>query len=499
MSSIIQKNNFSISFLFLNNRELLNRSKELKAKTLLLHELIQNAVANTSITAENVLDDELLPCWDDVQSDVLERGIKPAIIHLNSFQKQCEQLEKKINEIFEHQHIKFNSSKLNTFATEMKTLYPQYNSQMAELMKNGQFKMTYVLLAFRLALPAMLRSIETYKMQSLDTLRYESNYMDDLSSKANNILQRGLQLDVDTNDRNVHDVCDNKPLVRSVDVLENIHTLILSTPPVSYDATKRTEPSTSVAKRISLIEDLGNIRSIPMITGSARSTLKSSICSNRREKSNQCAQELFKAPSTLNPNTFTNKKLDPMSVLRKISQRDKTRSPKASKYMKQINFSHSNDNTTIRVPDFSSTLIHDNSRESSHNLSDQINISLAGALSTPTKTMANTTKIENQTSLINITNSHKIRTPLQQMRQNNKSNINLSPSGLLEPLDASITSDLSGIALLSGYANNSQDVNSVLFFTSFFIQFVIAISPLFPLISDKHSQYIECIGKVRRI
>lgn len=389
-------------------------------------------IANTNITKENILYDEFLDSWTEVQLDIIENAIEPSIMQVNAFQKKCDQLVSIIQT--DNEKVFFSASDLNAFAVKMQSLEPQYYQQMAQIQANGQLRSDRLLEAFRLAIPHMIRSIESQKIRSMDVLLYESDYMHNLSQLANNIFQKALQLNIeaDLGEDKYEPIVD--PLVRG-SLLIDFKSLLFSTPPVSYNAAKRPGKTSIQTKRISLMDaEPAHMRSIPML----QSLTERSMAGNKDQS--HVNRSVFRVPTMPNaPSETANKRLDPMRLLRAVNRKPHIGSPKRSRPVLQ-QFDHSasmicsqpND-TALSVPDFSSTLIANEAKDMSHhNLSDHINMSMAKALSTPTRT-------PDIDCLSPIGGARrKRRSQLDNMRRSIGTDLSLSPSGRVEPLSTTI-------------------------------------------------------------
>lgn len=391
-------------------------------------------IANTNITRENILCDEFLDSWTDVQLNIIENAIEPSIMEVHTFQTKCDQLVNHIQTAFNSEKAMFNATDLNAFAVNMQSLEPQYYQHMAQIQSNGQLRMDRLLQAFRLAVPFMMRSVETQKTRSIDVLQYESDYMHNLSLLANNIFQKALQLNIEAeigHDR-YEPIVD--PMVRN-SMLIDFKSLVLSTPPISYDASKRPAKSAIQTKRISLMDtEPAHMRSIPML----QSLADRSMALNKDADQTLVNRSMFRMPTMPNaPSETVNKRLDPMRLLRAVNRKPHIGSPKRAKPVLQ-QFGHSasmisTNDTALSVPDFSSTLIGNEAKDTSHhNLSDHINMSMAKALSTPTRA----TDADCMSPIGGA--SRKRRTQLDNMRRSIAADISLSPSGRVEPLSTTV-------------------------------------------------------------
>lgn len=402
----------------------------IQIKTRELNTILDKAIANTNFTAANILVDEFLDSWMDVQSNIVENAIQPSIIQINTFYKLCEQLLSHIQTIFNSEKANYNAADLDAFIVNMQSMSPQNSQQILKIVSNGQLRIDRLLIAFQLAIPAMIQSIQSSRTRSMDVLSYESVYMHDLSHVASGIFQKALQLNITSKaDCSKHDVTTEQLVQSSMST--NFKSLILSTPPITYDAAKRLARLAIQTKRISLMDaEPIHMRATPML----RSIDEQSTHASNTINSTLANRNVFRAPFLPNaPNETINKRLDPMRALRAVNRKPNIGSPKRTKRPKSGHldnlFSHQSNDTTMSIPDFSSTLIANEIKCNSHNISDHINMSMAKALSTPTRAP----NIDYVSPIV-ATDHHIRRTQIASMRQSLTADMNLSPSGHIEPL-----------------------------------------------------------------
>lgn len=388
-----------------------SHSAQLRAKTAILQQFLVKVTANTSIKPEDILEYNLTDSWNDVQNDVIERGILPEIGRLDKFQKNCQRIEEKVTAVFKQHTVTFDKNALAAFSSEMQKQYPQNYHQFATIVENGHINLDHLLQAFSLALPTLLHMIESYKPRSVDAMAYESNRLQKISLKTDEVLQRTIQLSVPSE--------AEKP-ERSIHVapqFENIQSMILSTPTISNEAIQRAENATIKPKRISLLDDAYQLRPATSTMSVASKPLNSIL-----EESLRGGQKQFLSPTRL----FAKEpkaKLDPLAILQSITKKDKKDKHLSSGSFRTKNFgsrlalgfgnnphdqSKAND-TTLSVQDqsksiLSSTLLNQSVKDTLFNVNDQIN-----------------------TSLAKLTNKNEYADA-------NDRTINCSPSGRIEPL-----------------------------------------------------------------
>lgn len=391
-------------------------STQFTSKIATLQQLLEKITKNTNITPDNILHDKFTDGWETVQNDIVERGILPEMARLENYQQDCQKLEEKIRAIFKSQMITFDSKALSGFATEIGATYPQHHQKMAAIVENGNFNLENMLFGLRLALPSMLMSIEMHKPRSVDAMCYESNQLQKLSQKTDELLQKILQIGVPIDVDKMETDLNSYNLTSA---FENIQSMILSTPTIPHDAIRRAENAATQPKRISLLDDVYHLRASTLHPSTSKKLL------NRGEESPR--QKLFLSPARLFSKE-TKGKLDPMAILQSIAKKEKkdknssngTFKPKSMNFGSRLaignyqqDSSKAND-TTLSVPDFSSTLINQLNDVKDDNVNEQIDTSLAKSFDR------------------GYSNDRKMRSILTV--NTSKRDINSSPSGRLEPL-----------------------------------------------------------------
>lgn len=409
-------------------------SVQLKAKTAILQQILVKITANTNITPEHILEDRFTESWNDVQNDVIERKILPEIARLEKFQKNCQRIEEKVTAVFKQHTVTFDRNALASFSSEMQKQYPQKYHQFATIVENGHINLDHLLQAFSLALPTLLHMIESYKPRSMEAMAYESNRLQKISLKTDEVLQRAIQIGAP------HEV--EKTELQSIYVapqFENIQSMILSTPTISNEAIQRAENATIKPKRISLLDDAYELRPAKSTMSLASKPLNSIL-----EESLRGGQKQFLSPTRLFSKNVPKAKLDPMTILQSITKKDKKEKHLSSGSFraKSTNFgsrlalgfgnnpheqSKVND-TTLSVQDqsksiLSSTLLNQSNdiKDTLFNVNDQINTSLAKLASNNGYTDASNRKTMKPILAVDT---------LDQSERD----INCSPSGRIEPL-----------------------------------------------------------------
>lgn len=392
----------------------------MKEKTERLHKLLQKVTVNTNIKPENILHDKFTESWENVQNDIIDKGIQPDIERFMRFQNNCEILEEKVNSIFNQQTIKFDQHALARFSTEMQKQYPQMYHQLATIVDNGRINLDHILQALPLAIPSMLQAIESHKPRSLEAMAYESNRLKKISHKADELLQKTLQLsapnDAEKKEINFHDI-------QVAPQFESIQSMILSTPTISHDAIRRAECAAMQSKRISLLEDTYQLRSTISTVNLTSKPLNSIM------EESMSGQKQFLSPQRLFSKELK-AKLDPLAMLHSITKKEKKEKhlSNGNFKLKTMNFGlrfgqacsqHDNskaNDTILSVPDFSSTLLNQSNdiRDTQHSVNEQINQSLARSADKNVRKMR---------SLLAIS-----------VHEQSDRDINSSPSGRIEPL-----------------------------------------------------------------
>lgn len=394
--------------IFFRCRKVQEWSTQIKTKTETLYKLLVSVIANTSITPQNILSDKFAERWQELHNDIIERGVEPEMQRLMQFQDDCHKLEEKIGAIFEQHSLKFDENALATFSMEMRKLHPQQHQQVSNIVENGRINLDNLLQTFRLALPLIQQSIACYKPRSIEAMTYESNQLQKLSQKSNDLLQRILQINESINVE--QSPAKLGPTYCVAPAFEHIQSMILTTPTISHDIIRRAECAAIQSKRLSLLEDAYQSRPT-MLFHNARPL--NSISEESRNNSQCIDQKRFASPARLANINESKSKLDPMAMLSTISKKQKMEKHVASSAFRPraMNFglqtgiggggggngllecSRTND-TMLSVPDFSSTLLN---QSTSHDQSK---------------------------------NDQKIRS----FMNNSDHDLNSSPSGRLEPL-----------------------------------------------------------------
>ncbi|XP_031630154.1 augmin complex subunit dgt6-like [Contarinia nasturtii] len=429
-------------------------TSQLKIKTDALHQLLKTVTINTNITPDNILHDKFTESWEHVQNDIIERGIQPDVERVTKFQNDCQKLEEKIDAIFEQQTIKFDRNALAAFSAHMQKQYPQLFHKFASIVENGHINLDHMLQALPLAIPSMLQLIESHKPRSVDAMAYESNRLRKISQKADEVLQRTLQLCEPTD-------CERKDHYSDIIVtprFENIQSMILSTPTISHDAVQRAEGAAMKTKRLSLFDDVPYLRPATSVMSVAPKTHNSIL-----EESIRSGHKQFLSPTCLFSKE-SKTKLDPMSILRSLTKKEKKdKNANGNLKPKSMNLglrfglggvgsnrphelSKIND-TMLSVPDFSSTLLNQSNeiKDTLLNVNEQINTSLAKSID------------KNGHSAI--TNNRKRNSFLTgDIFENSDRDINSSPSGRIEPL-VTMKLNVSGVKPLKFLDNQNSKLS----------------------------------------
>lgn len=411
--------------------------------------------ANTNITPETVLQDKFTESWNNVQNHVIERGIQPDLVRLEKFQSDCQRIEEKVNAIFKQHTITFDKNAMASFISEMQTMYPQNYHQWTKIVENGKINLDHLLHAFSMVLPTMLQLIESYKPRSVDAMAYEANCIQKISLKTDEILHRVQQINTpiatESGEMGIH----------VAPQFESIQTMILSTPTISHDAVRRAECAAIKSKRISLLEDAYQLRPATSMLNMASKPLNSIL-----EESLRDGQKQFLSPSRLF-SKGAKSKLDPMAMFNSITKKEKREQnmsngslkPKAMNFGLRLGLAnnlldHSKVNdTTLSVPDFSSTLLNQSNdiKDTMLSVNEQINSSLAKSASKTIGSNANDRKMRSLLVADTLDKSDR--------------DINCSPSGRIEALIVTKLnlSDIKPMQMLDKHS----DEQNVSFYTVF--------------------------------
>lgn len=362
---------------------------KLKTNTETLEQLLHNLVGHTNITSKDILEDKFTESWQQFQNHIVKRGISPHLECLIKFQGDCQALEDKVSAIFKQQTIKFDARALASFSTEMQQQHPEKYHELDRIVENGQINLDNILQALPMAIPTMLQMIETHKPRSAVAMAYESKRLDILSKKADELLQKTVELGVasDVPRANYHGV-------NVAPQFQTIQSMILSTPTISHDAIRRAENVGIQPKRIALLENSNQLRPASSKLNIASKPLNS-IQSSVNEEAYRSGQKQFLSPGRIfgrEPKS----KLDPMTILKSIKKKEKKdkltekHTPNVHFKPKLMNFGQriglrinqheqSQPNDILIVPDFSSTLLN-NSLDLQFSMNEQINTSLAKSI-----------------------------------------------------------------------------------------------------------------------
>lgn len=398
---------------------------DIKKRTQNLMELLKNLTANTNITPNDILNDNLNEKWEETQQDVIEFGVKPDMQKIVKFQKECDRFEEKICEIFKQQTVIFDVDNLNSFSMRMQQMFPQYADQMSSLVMNGRINMDNMFLAFQLAAPVILQSIEMFKPISAEALLYESQCLGQLQQKLIELLQQATQ-SIELNEAGAIESGEGE--IRRTEISENIRSLILSTPTISYDAIKRSEKAGLQPKRISLIENANYLRSDSNIM------VKPRIGARPLVSILEASMAVGQTSSLSLPNaSMTKNKFDPLKLMQSIKKRGRIQPKTNVKAVHRLHFglmdeTRSND-TVLSVPEFSSTLLEHSTDLQNHSF---------GRLSTASDENGNAN--DNRIPVLNSPSMNpgmKRSLRSQFGNENDGYSVNRSPSGCIEPLVAS--------------------------------------------------------------
>lgn len=422
-----------------SNRKVESLSEQFVVKTAVMNKLLRSLTKKTIISPENILHDKFTASWEEVHSEIVRRGIEPALMRLTQFQQDCARLEGKIQAMFKNQMMRFDENALSMFGADMQRLHPQYYQQMDALTKNGHINLDNMLTALQFALPSMIQSVEMYKPRSVEALSYESIQIQKLSQKADTLLQNVAKLGETADVEN-----DEDQELHVANAFENLQSMILLTPTISHDAVRR--GSKMPIKRLSLLEDAYQARNTEPMSSAKK--LNSILEDSMRAS----AQKVFLSPNQ-KPCKEPRSKLDAMAILKSISKKDKYQKPGAPPLKSRAMYlgagfglaanphdcSKSND-TVLSVPDFSSTLLNQSNDIKDHivNVDEQINTSLA--------------KSAEISGLVSHDSERKIRPLLA-----HDTSLDQSPSGLIESLVLS-KNNLSDVKPMKLFEKDTKEV-----------------------------------------
>lgn len=411
-------------FSFVRIRKVQECSAQLKTKTGVLHKLLENVVANTNITPQNILYDKFADRWEELHEDILKRAVEPELQSLMLFQDRCHKLDMKIGAIFKQHTLNFDTNALSRFTVEMQKLsHPQQHQPVSNIIENGRINLENLLQAFQLALPLIQQSIDCYKPRNIDAMAYESNQLQKLSKTNNELLQRIQQL---SDSINVAE-SPQKPVEQYgvAPALEHLQSIILATPTISQNVVRRAECAAIQSNRFALLEDAYQSRPTMSFHNTIAYRQLNSISEESRNNS-QSNQNPLASPARLF-NKESKCKLDPMAMLSTISKKLKPEKhvtscafrPRSMNFGLQSGHGGSHgcsriNDTVLSVPDFSSTLLM---QTSSDIIAEQINTSLTNRSASK--------------------NEQKMRSFMTTDLNKSDLDLNCSPSGRIESLVSS--------------------------------------------------------------
>lgn len=284
-----------------------------------MKQLLEQLTSNTHILSTDILEDKFTVNWDDVHVQIIENYIKPETMRLEHFRIECDKLETKLSAICNRQMLKFNMKSINEFSMHMQRLQPEHFHQMCSIIVSDRIDLNNLILGMRLAIPAMIYSVSTCKPRSVEALAYESNYLNKLSIRLSDLILKSSQLSFDY--ETIAPISKSIKHTEESEVLQDISSLILSTPTITYNANKRADQGHVASERISLIEDVTHLRA-------AAVTTKQSISKALNPILEESLRGNLSILTIHSPGKENIANLDPMKTLKSIKKKEKLRSSK---------------------------------------------------------------------------------------------------------------------------------------------------------------------------
>lgn len=228
------------------------QAAELKEKTMRIRKLIETLTESTNISMTDIVNRGFCVNWQETQNQIVENGVQPHMQRLKVFRTNCERLEVKINALIKKQSTKHDAESFSGFIDGMRTLYPIHFHQLSNCANQHYINMNNLLLAFRLALPLMLKDAQTHTPRSLDVINYEAKGVEKLASQVNSIMHKSAMRETQINEiiGNANGAVKEKLI--SMKNTNAMKSTIFGTPPIPMNAIKRREKAT---KRISLLKE----------------------------------------------------------------------------------------------------------------------------------------------------------------------------------------------------------------------------------------------------
>lgn len=330
------------------------------------------------------------------------------MLRMKSFKDNTEMLDSRIARILETQTINYDIDDFNKFMVHMQKLQPTHYEDINKIVKNHQINLDKLFLTFDLALPLILSSVASFKPKSVDVLKFEIDGIEKLALTTNamfhkvNVYDRKL-INYARTDQDVfaEKMCNTTEQAATRN--SHIKSLILATPPISYNAIKRTENAAQRAKRISMMEDhIVNVNKQTGQTGKSLGTISEhlALMTPARVRSSNIHN------TSLSPlRTGSKNKLDPLVMLRTIEKKDKFRQPLGLKAKAQLKKDKQKPNETmpniiVTIPNFSSTIINTSKDKCEQSVLSNLQSTISSPLRDITEQLNSTPSLTGRQSLL---------------------------------------------------------------------------------------------------
>lgn len=404
-------------------------TNDLKLKTIALTALSENVVRCGKIDSKISLDNIFITKWIEIQKNFTHKELKHDMLRITRFQHNSEMLESRISALLETKVINWDMDNFSKFMVHIQKIHPNHYEEINKIVKNHQINLDKLCLIFDLTLPMILNYVTLFKPKSTDVLRYEINGIEKLANNTNGIFQKVMIYNQKITAHIISDqdiFIENNFNSQDHTPAKNFHikSLILATPPISYDAVQRSENAAFRGKRISIIEDMIGRQGPPIGNSKQLSTISenSLLVTPAKARSNNLN-------SLISPLRSANKnRLDPLLTLRTIQKKDKFRQPLGFKTKTQLKKNKDKVNETmpniiVSKPNFSSTIINSSKEKIEDDNQSVLNSMMTSPLADITDQQLNSTGT--------FVGKHSLLQHFASFEKN-ESSVNRSPSGRIE-------------------------------------------------------------------
>lgn len=296
------------------HRKIEEHSKELSLRTKRMMQVVENLTARLPFTNDMILSGMVERHCFDMQQSIVTEYIKPDLMAVKEFQRQCASLESIIDKVFEKRTITYNEGDINRFVGYMREKYPEYSQKFHKIVSNCEINVDNLFFTFELAIPMILDYVSSYQPRSMVTLKYEQRETEQLLMEASATYYNVLKLEQNINFRQE---MMSAARARSPKV-SHMQALILATPPMNYSAVQSSERIAVGPKRISLSENFSGKRNQPNATSKLSAIAENVVLMTPVCRSSSSA-------NTTGSPLCMNQTIDPIQMLRSIDKKKKNR------------------------------------------------------------------------------------------------------------------------------------------------------------------------------